>query len=355
MSLIKSIFGSASSAGGQSGGGVGLGVKGLQDPNAARSALDRASDLSEAGGYGPSMAAQPDLITVLAAPVIDTPLSPAAATPAPSDVKKPDVDESVLPSANLLSQPKTPGEVDQNGARKVEDGQRVASKLDDLKQNAQTVCKDGAEKTTPATTGTPSVTRGVAAALMPGRGDIAAIGVASVLGSPAAGAVVAAATTGFGIARALSRAATPGDSALKGQGTAATMGQQTTDWGKVYNTKNLAPVQYPPSNPVPIEKTTAPLALDAGPKEPLSGRLWQTRSLADTGIRFDDPATQRIARITKNAEDAKAYLGGVKQNVESPLDLNRDNLTRAVAAGTEIKMDDLANRRVLQFQPAAFA
>lgn len=352
MGLIKSIFGGASSAGGNSSDGAGLGLKGLQDPNTG-SALDRASDLSEAGGYGPSVAAQPDLMTaVFVAPIFDAPLAPATATPAPSDAKKPGVDESVLPSAKLLSQPKTPGEADGNACRKVEDGQRIQSKLADLKENAQSVCQDAPGKAAPAA-GSPSVTRGIAAALMPGPGDVAAIGVASALGSPAAGAVVAAATTAFGIARAVSRVDAP--AGREGQGTLATMGNQTTDWGKVYNTKNLAPVQYPPSNPVPIEKTTAPVALDAGPGEPLSGRLWQTRSLADTGIRFDDPATQRIAQITRNAEDAKAYLGGVRQNVESPLDLNRDNLTRAVAAGTDLNMDDLANRRVLQFQPAAFA
>ena len=107
---------------------------------------------------------------------------------------------------------------------------------------------------------------------------------------------------------------------------------------------------------------SAPVIMDS--PSPGRGRLsaddlWKTGQMADTSIRLGPDSTKAVAdemaKLRAEMDETGLYADRLRNFANTPLDMNRDTLTRAMASGTDVKGEDLINRQVLQVRPPQLA
>lgn len=144
MAGFSEQFSAAAEGGaGTSTGGVGFGLKGLEDPN-ADTTLQMEKDLTtDAKVWDPTAVQPQEAITTVAAIIVDPPKPEPAPLPdanAQMQLEEPVLDETPVPTVDTLDVVKTPGQVDDHLFQKAEDLQKVDAaqndRMDLLKENA---------------------------------------------------------------------------------------------------------------------------------------------------------------------------------------------------------------------------
>jgi hypothetical protein len=361
---------------GTSTGGVGFGLKGLEDPN-ADTTLQMEKDLTtDAKVWDPTAVQPQEAITTVAAIIVDPPKPEPAPLPdanAQMQLEEPVLDETPVPTVDTLDVVKTPGQVDDHLFQKAEDLQKVDAaqndRMDLLKENADLMTKpQGTDPKAQAgvNLGEPSAAGKAFGLAMPSPAGVLAAGAAGYVFGPGAAAAVAAVDTAAGVFHAFKSTSGPADVALKGQGTYSDA--RTESRIPQYGYKGKPQDAFSYASAKPIEQMaqrvspSAPVIMDSSPSS--RGRvsaddLWKTGQMADTSIRLGPDSTKAVAdemaKLRTEMDKTGLYADRLRNFANTPLDMNRDTLTRAAASGTDVKAEDLVNRQVLQVRPPQLA
>lgn len=364
---------SQASTGQASGGGVGFDVQGLTDPN-AEAPLDKKTADADVNAWDPRMAASQDPVVSVAAVFVDPPKPeplPAAELSPAQGIAEPVAEDTPVPTVDTLDAVKEAGQVDNHLGQKVEKLQDVAGaqneRMDELKANMDSITKPaGADPKaqTGVNLGEPSAFRNTLGLALPSPAGVVVAGAAGVAFGPGAAAAVAAVDTGLNVLSVFRSTSPAADVALKGQGTYSDAKTDTRipQYGykgkpqsiEAYtygsSAKSIESVARPASAPIVVDT-----GLGNGPRRLSADDLWKTGQLANSDIKLGPQATKeaadQMAQLRTEMEKTGVYADKLKRFAETPLDLNRDNLTKAVTSGTELKMEDLENRRVFQVRP----
>lgn len=373
MTAQAGLSGYFSGRASQGSGDVGFKAAGVADPN-AQSALDKNDPAGDLKAWDPRMAGLQEPVVSVAAVLVDPPKPdplPAAGFESAAPAPQAHIEDKPVPTVDTLDAVKKGGEVDNHLGQKAEKLQDVAGAQNDrmaeLKANMDSITRPaGAGGAQPGvhSPNAPSALGSTLGLAVPSPTGVALAGAAGYMFGPGAAAAVAAVDAGLNVVNVVRSTSPSADVALKGQGTYSDAKTETRlpQYGSNGKPRTIEAFTYGTSAK-PIDQmarpVSAPIIVDPGLGKGArcfsADDLLKTGCLADTDIKLGPQATKEAAdqmvQLRTEMEKTGVYADKLKRFAETPLDLNRDTVTQAMAAGTNVKMDDLENRRVLQVRP----